>query len=46
MVFDIEGVGRFETELYVQGKRIAMNLLCPPAYYDVFLPFRLPFGKL
>ncbi len=36
MVFDVEGVGRFETELFVQNKRIAMNLLCPPAYYEAF----------
>ncbi len=36
MVFDLEGFGRFEVELYVQGKRLAMNLLCPPAYYDTF----------
>ncbi len=36
MVFDIEGLGRFEVELYVQGQRIAMNLLCPPPYYDAF----------
>ncbi|MDL2252576.1 hypothetical protein LJC49_00685 [Ruminococcaceae bacterium OttesenSCG-928-I18] len=36
MVFDVEGLGRFEVELYVQGKRIAMNLLCPPSYYDAF----------
>lgn len=36
MVFDVEGVGRFETELFVQDKRIAMNLLCPPAYLEFF----------
>ncbi len=36
MVFDVEGVGRFESELYVQGKRIAMNLMCPPAHLDDF----------
>ena len=36
MVFDVDGVGRFESELYVQGKRIAMNLMCPPAYLDDF----------
>ncbi len=32
MVFDVEGVGRFEAELYVIKKRIALNLLCPAAY--------------
>lgn len=36
LVFDVDGVGRFESELYVRGKRIAMNLFCPPAYYDAF----------
>ena len=36
MVFDVEGIGRFESELYVQNKRIALNLLCPPAYVDAF----------
>ncbi len=36
MVFDVEDIGRFEAELYVQEKRIAMNLLCPPAYVEQF----------
>lgn len=36
MVFDVEGIGRFESELYVQNKRIALNLLCPPAYVEEF----------
>ncbi len=36
MVFDVEEIGRFEAELYVQGKRIAMNLLCPPQHLDAF----------
>ncbi len=36
MVFDIEGFGRFEAELYVQNKRLALNLLCPPGVQDVF----------
>jgi len=36
LVFDIESVGRFESELYVHGKRIALNLLCPPDYLDAF----------
>lgn len=36
MVFDVEGIGQFESELYVMGKRIAMNLLCPPEYTEAF----------
>ncbi|MDL2293236.1 antitoxin [Ruminococcaceae bacterium OttesenSCG-928-D13] len=36
MVFDVDGIGRFESELFVQDKRIAMNLLCPPAYMRDF----------
>ncbi len=36
LVFDIEGIGRFESELYVQNKKIALNLLCPPAYTEAF----------
>ena len=36
LVFDVEGLGRFERELYVQNKRIALNLLCPPAYMEDF----------
>lgn len=36
LVFDVEGLGRFESELYVQNKRIALNLLCPPAYMEEF----------
>lgn len=36
MVFDVEGIGRFESELYVQDKRLALNLLCPPPYLEFF----------
>ncbi len=36
LVFDVESLGRFEAELYVQDKRIAMNLMCPPAYTETF----------
>lgn len=36
MVFDVEEVGRFEAELFVQEKRIAMNLLCPEEYLSDF----------
>lgn len=36
LVFDVEGIGRFEAELYVREKKIALSLLCPPAYLDAF----------
>lgn len=36
LVFDVEGIGRFESELVVQGKRISMALLCPPPYLEAF----------
>ena len=36
IVFDVEGIGRFETEIFVRKKEIAINLLCPPAYTDAF----------
>ncbi len=36
MVFDVEGFGRFEAELYVQDKRLALNLLCPPGVQEAF----------
>jgi hypothetical protein len=34
IVFDINNLGRFETELYVIDKEIKMTLLCPPEYTD------------
>ncbi len=36
MVFDIEGFGRFEAELYVQDNRLALNLLCPASAQEAF----------
>lgn len=36
IVFDIEGIGRFEAELFVRKKEIILSLLCPPAYVDEF----------
>jgi hypothetical protein len=36
MVFDVEGVGQLESELYVRDKRIAMSLLCPPRHAAAF----------
>lgn len=31
LVFEIPQVGKFETELWVKGKKINMSLLCPPS---------------
>ena len=36
LVFDIQGIGQFEVELYVIGKEIQLSVLCPPAYALVF----------
>lgn len=35
-VFDVDGIGRFEAELYVKGKEIKMSLFCPQAYVREF----------
>ena len=36
LVFDIEGMGKFEAELYTMGKKLELALRCPPAYCRVF----------
>lgn len=36
IVFDVDGIGRFEAELFVHKKEISLNLLCPPVYVGVF----------
>ncbi len=36
MVFDIDGIGRFEAELAAAGKDIMVNLFCPPLYLPAF----------
>lgn len=36
LVFDIEGMGKFEAELYTLGKKIELSLRCPPAYCRTF----------
>lgn len=36
VVFDIEGIGRFETELYVRDQTIDLSLFCPPPYVRIF----------
>jgi len=39
-VFDIQGIGRFEVELYVQEKNIDVALFCPPGYLREFQSVR------
>lgn len=46
IVFDVEGVGQFEAELLVTGKKIAFNLFCPPAYVDSFAQIGSSAAKL
>lgn len=43
VVFDIEGIGQFEVELYVKDETIDLQLFCPPAYLGAFsdMPERL-----
>lgn len=36
LVFDMEGFGQFECELFVRNKKIMLNLLCPNQYVDSF----------
>ncbi len=36
MVFDIDGIGRFEAELAATGKDIMVNLFCPAPYLPAF----------
>ena len=34
--FDVEGIGQFESEIFVVGKKINLNLLCPKQYVEEF----------
>lgn len=36
LAFDIQGLGRFETELYVRGKKLEIGIFCPPEYVKAF----------
>lgn len=36
MVFDIDGIGRFEAEMAAAGKDIMVNLFCPAPYLPAF----------
>lgn len=39
VVFDVDGIGRFEAELFVKEKEISLSLLCPAAYVNEFSNF-------
>lgn len=36
IVFDVDGIGRFEAELFVRQQDISLTLLCPPMYVNAF----------
>lgn len=36
VVFDVEGIGQLEAELYLKNQSISLHLFCPPAYVDAF----------
>ncbi|MEG0541874.1 MAG: antitoxin, partial [Angelakisella sp.] len=46
IVFDIEGLGQFEAELFVTGKKIGLSLFCPPAYVDSFAQIKDQAAKI
>jgi len=45
IVFDIEGIGQFEAELFLVRQMIRFTLLCPPAYLTEFLEAKPRFVK-
>ena len=45
IVFDIEGIGQFEAELFVSDKNLDFSLFCPPAYTDTFTKMSNQFAK-
>ncbi len=40
IVFDIEGIGQFETELMVRQQAVSLQLFCPGPYAEAFAPIR------
>lgn len=36
IVFDIDGIGQFEAELFVVDRKISLSLLCPTTYLEQF----------
>ncbi|MEM1485284.1 antitoxin [Oscillospiraceae bacterium PP1C4] len=45
IVFDIEGIGQFEAELYVMDQSIDLQLFCPPDYLKEFSDISSQFVK-
>lgn len=45
IVFDIEGIGQFEAELFASEKKLDFSLFCPPAYADEFAKMSSRFAK-
>ncbi|MEG1761039.1 MAG: antitoxin [Hydrogenoanaerobacterium sp.] len=39
VAFDVEGIGEFEAEMFVNGYDILLKLFCPPAYLAEFAGF-------
>lgn len=46
VVFDIEGIGQFEAELFVEDKKIDLSLLCPPAHMVAFSAITVRLRKM
>lgn len=44
--FDVDGIGQFEAEMFVVGKKIDLNLMCPAPYVDAFMQIRDNLGKM
>ncbi|MEG2087660.1 MAG: antitoxin [Angelakisella sp.] len=40
LAFNVESVGQFEAELFVTGKKLGLNLLCPSDYLEDFAGLR------
>ncbi len=45
LVFDVQGIGQFEAEIYTFGKNLELSLLCPPAHIKVFSEAASRFAK-
>ncbi|MEG0304709.1 MAG: antitoxin [Oscillospiraceae bacterium] len=46
VVFDVDGIGRFEAELFTKGKDMVLSLLCPEAYLPAFKNVETPLAKM
>lgn len=45
LVFDVDTVGRFELEIFVRGRELAVGLYCPPAMKSSFDGLRSAIGR-